>query len=621
MNLYIKLSLLGLTLVLFTTGTLFYFSNKAAKATLKQQILEDFGQRASLKMASIDRFVQQRKSDIQMAALNPVLRSRTRFTTEELNALLKDMEKVNKLYYSYSFFDTNRIRLADSKGLSVGEQHSYSRYWKQIDFNHPNGNFEIDFSLSESIGQIVVHCASIVYDYNNRPTGVLVSRVLVDRLYEVFIDKDKGFQKYKARLELIDKDGTYLYSSEGGKNFFGGTYNDLRIDSILGTKIFAKFETERRLFMLVREIGYLNYKGRDWVLVYSLPVERAFQAIEVIQRNLILVLFGVIFIAILITLTSARYLTRPIQNLTIAAREMAEGNLDVSFIVRTKDEIQTLGVQLQKMSRTLKHRLEEQTLLSNELTHKNNQITDSIKYAERIQNSILPVPELFDKLLPDYFVLYQPKDIVSGDFFYLSEQSGKIFLAVADCTGHGVPGAFMSLLGYNGLVNLIEVLGLTNPNQILRELNRLLFKMFENERMESLVGMEIGLCVIDKQAKTIDFAGAGMDLFLFENNELIVFPKNFRSIGTLNEMKNKLPEVQPVSYKEGAMLYLSTDGFKDQIGGPNQKKFMKKRFLKLLNDIHSLDIFYQKKDLETTMQDWRRGEMQLDDILVLGVRL
>jgi hypothetical protein len=179
----------------------------------------------------------------------------------------------------------------------------------------------------------------------------------------------------------------------------------------------------------------------------------------------------------------------------------------------------------------------------------------------------------------------------------------------------------MSLLGHNGLVNLIEVLGLTNPNQILRELNRLLFKMFENERMESLVGMEIGLCVIDKQAKTIDFAGAGMDLFLFENNELIVFPKNFRSIGTLNEMKNKLPEVQPVSYKEGAMLYLSTDGFKDQIGGPNQKKFMKKRFLKLLNDIHSLDIFYQKKDLETTMQDWRRGEMQLDDILVLGVRL
>ena len=147
MNLYIKLSLLGLILVLFTTGTLFYFSNKAAKVTLKQQILEDFGQRASLKMASIDRFVQQRKSDIQMAALNPVLRSRTRFTTEELNALLKDMEKVNKLYYSYSFFDTNRIRLADSKGLSVGEQHSYSRYWKQIDFNHPNGNFEIDFSL------------------------------------------------------------------------------------------------------------------------------------------------------------------------------------------------------------------------------------------------------------------------------------------------------------------------------------------------------------------------------------------------------------------------------------------------------------------------------------------
>jgi serine phosphatase RsbU (regulator of sigma subunit) len=86
-------------------------------------------------------------------------------------------------------------------------------------------------------------------------------------------------------------------------------------------------------------------------------------------------------------------------------------------------------------------------------------------------------------------------------------------------------------------------------------------------------------------------------------------------------MKNKLPEVQPVSYKEGAMLYLSTDGFKDQIGGPNQKKFMKKRFLKLLNDIHSLDVSYQKKDLETTMQDWRRGEMQLDDILVLGVRL
>jgi HAMP domain-containing protein len=439
MNLYVKLLLLGLLLVFFTTGSLYYFSNRAAKTTLKEQILEDFGQRASLKMASIDRFVQQRKSDIQTASLNPVLRSRTRFSTEELNALLHDLEEINSLYYSYSFFDTNRIRIADSKGLSVGERHSLSRYWEKIDFIHPKDNFIIDFSLSESIGKIVVHCACIVFDYRGKPTGVLVSRVLVDRLYDVFIDKDQIFEKYKARLELIDQNGNYLYSSEKEKWVFGQVFSGLPVNEILNGKSSAELEKEDRLFLLVKDRGYLNYKGKGWVIIYSLPTRSAFLPIHEIQDKLLLVLIGVVIIAILITFLATRLFTRPIEELTKTAKEMANGNLDASFIVRSHDEIQNLGLHLQKMARALKSKLQEQIELSDQLAQKNQSITDSIVFAQRIQNTILPPKPIWDRLFREHFIYYKPKDIVSGDFYYLTEQNNKILFAVADCTGHGVP--------------------------------------------------------------------------------------------------------------------------------------------------------------------------------------
>jgi len=621
MNLYVKLLLLGLLLVFFTTGSMYYFSNRAAKTTLKEQILEGFGQRASLKMASIDRFVQQRKSDIQTASLNPVLRSRTRFSTEELNALLHDLEEINSLYYSYSFFDTNRIRIADSKGLSVGERHSLSRYWEKIDFIHPKDNFIIDFSLSESIGKIVVHCACIVFDYRGKPTGVLVSRVLVDRLYDVFIDKDQIFEKYKARLELIDQNGNYLYSSEKEKWVFGQVFSGLPVNEILNGKSSAELEKEDRLFLLVKDRDYLNYKGKGWVIIYSLPTRSAFLPIHEIQDKLLLVLIGVVIIAILITFLATRLFTRPIEELTKTAKEMANGNLDASFIVRSHDEIQNLGLHLQKMARALKSKLQEQIELSDQLAQKNQSITDSIVFAQRIQNTILPPKPIWDRLFREHFIYYKPKDIVSGDFYYLTEQNNKILFAVADCTGHGVPGAFMSLLAYNFLVDLIEVQGLSDPDEIIRQIDESILSQFPNLEVDCLMGMEIGICIVDKAAKTVSYAGAGLDLFVLDGSDMKILKSKRRGLGNPLQIGKDKGKNEIFNYESGIQLVMSTDGYKDQMGGPNERKFMSRNFLSLLKENALLPLEVQKKKLEKKMEEWKGDARQIDDILVVGIRL
>lgn len=257
-----------------------------------------------------------------------------------------------------------------------------------------------------------------------------------------------------------------------------------------------------------------------------------------------------------------------------------------------------------------------------EIEQKNILITDSIDYAQTIQEAVLPTHQKVKALLPKSFVLYKPKATVSGDFYWVSDVGPKIICAVADCTGHGVPGAFMSLLGYNMLENAIKHQQQTQPNHILDNLNENVKSRLSNEDSREVKhGMDISLISIDMDAKKLQYAGAHNSLYLVRNRQLIELKADKMGIGG-NHADSSSFSCQEMDLHNGDMIYLFTDGFPDQIGGPNRKKFYYTPFKELLTQISSLDTDAQKNKLNEIHQQWMGAKMdQTDDILIMGIQI
>ena len=269
----------------------------------------------------------------------------------------------------------------------------------------------------------------------------------------------------------------------------------------------------------------------------------------------------------------------------------------------------------------------------------NKDMTSSITYAKRIQDAVLPRPVMLHRTFPESFVLNRPRDIVSGDFFWQAHQDNKVVLAVADCTGHGVPGAFMSLVGHGALVHAVKRQGLTHPAEILKALNILLRKALKSESGKNLTdGMDISLVTVDLKTRELWFAGAYNPLYVvrkgLEQSELGESGMFHNFEGDLGEIKgNKYPigrfleevkrdfQEHHVSLEAGDTFYLFSDGFADQFGGESGKKFRYSTFKKLLNSFGSMPMQQQQGHLEESLDNWMSGHEQVDDILVVGFRI
>ncbi len=258
-----------------------------------------------------------------------------------------------------------------------------------------------------------------------------------------------------------------------------------------------------------------------------------------------------------------------------------------------------------------------------ELSAKNKNITDSINYAKRIQEALLPSEFLFRKLLPESFILYRPRDIVSGDFYWITEKESKIFIAAVDCTGHGVPGAFMSIIGYDLLKNITREQNIEDPAEILNQLNLGVSDTFSKQSTDYEIkdGMDASLLVIDRINRQIQYAGAFNPLYIIRNKQLIEIKGNRFAIGKIEGNEHKKFDLHVLDYEHNDMVYIFSDGYADQIGGPLQKKFKLHRFKHLLLSIHALPLAKQKDFLDETFLTWKGELEQVDDILVIGIRL
>jgi serine phosphatase RsbU (regulator of sigma subunit)/ligand-binding sensor domain-containing protein len=250
-------------------------------------------------------------------------------------------------------------------------------------------------------------------------------------------------------------------------------------------------------------------------------------------------------------------------------------------------------------------------------------ITDSIKYAKRIQKAIFPAWQDVQEVLPEAVVFFQSKDLVSGDFYYAEKIGSKRLFAAVDCTGHGVPGGFMSIVANNLLQQAIKQVGLTKPSEILEYLNHGITNTLHQTYEESTVkdGMDIAMCCWDEKTNKLQYSGAYNPLYIFRDSQLIEIKGNRFPVGTFVGEEIRTFTNHEIDVQSGDMIYIFSDGFADQFGGPNGKKFMMKRFKAMLQDIHSKPINQQYDLLVKHLKNWKGNLEQVDDIIVLGVKI
>lgn len=259
-----------------------------------------------------------------------------------------------------------------------------------------------------------------------------------------------------------------------------------------------------------------------------------------------------------------------------------------------------------------------------EIHQKNVLITDSIDYAKTIQEAILPGDDQLTDCFQDHFILYKPKAIVSGDFYWIRKSGDIIFCAAADCTGHGVPGAFMSLLGYNILENIIQNYTHATPAEVLGKLNEEILNRFSKGSIQEDVkhAMDIALIKVDTKKHCLQYAGAKNSVYMIREHELKEIKADKLSTGITARQQERVTYTNHVlELHEGDLLYLFSDGFPDQKGGPERKKFYYQPFKELLVSIHQLPLKEQREQLNATISEWTGNSEQIDDILVMGIRV
>ncbi|MGE5406826.1 MAG: PP2C family protein-serine/threonine phosphatase [Methanosarcina sp.] len=256
-----------------------------------------------------------------------------------------------------------------------------------------------------------------------------------------------------------------------------------------------------------------------------------------------------------------------------------------------------------------------------ELEVKDKNLTDSLIYAQRIQEALLPSETYIRQFFSESFILFKPKDIVSGDFYWIEEKADKIFILAADCTGHGVPGALMSMIGHEIVEKAINEDGIEVPSQILAVLNKALEKTFSREKNIGNIirdGMDVALCIIEKKKKKLVYSGAFLPIYLIRKRSLIEIKGDKIIIGMNPE--NRIYKDFEYDLQDNDVIYMFSDGYVDQFGGLENKKFMYRRFRYLLLNIHLYPFSDQKTILDENMKNWMGRNVQVDDIMVIGFR-
>lgn len=364
------------------------------------------------------------------------------------------------------------------------------------------------------------------------------------------------------------------------------------------------------------------------------------QMSEIKKQKLILYLFGILSILIigLAYFIYRSYKIKKKANLLLEQKneEITQVNLEILLqkeeIEAQRDQISGQNERLVEQNEAINQQKEELESQRDQLEEfniilgkTNDLLTSSINYAKKIQDALLPADFLIKQILPQSFVYFRPRDIVSGDFYWVSEKGDEVFIAAVDCTGHGVPGAFMSMIGNSLLNDIIKERHVNDPAQALNKMNERVIATLQQGQEDNGDsqddGMDVTLCKIDRNKKELQIACANHTAYFIRENKLQIIEGDIFSIG---DPLAKIREVKytnhTLSYQEGDLLYMFSDGYQDQFGGNENKKFMAGRMQKMILENCSLNMQDQAILFDTEFKNWKKNTRQLDDVLVIGIR-
>lgn len=499
-------------------------------------------------------------------------------------------EHKTKRYKKYSYQPTNDGKYIVEIGL-------YSRQADQI--------YEYMINHLSEIPEKKPNLVAVdIFFYAGKPYPLNLKREFFPEHAQVISDIEKGKEVTKS---LIHADGddveyTYFFLKNANPKIFTGTI--IRIaNNTEGQKAFIKKERLKITFVLIISILVLS------LVIYF----------------------------------RARTIVKPIQYLIQKTKKIASGNYNEHVHVEGINEISVLSNYFNKMVANIRERnnqIEEQSeflyqsnrklneaykLLDHQknlIENKQYDLTASINYAQRIQESLLPNPKEFNDLFPESFVYFLPRDIVSGDFYWYAKKKNKIVVVASDCTGHGVPGAFMSMIGMTILHHLVNYENITDPSLILSRLDTEICDLliYRNHNEQRFEGMDTSVCTIDTDTHKLTFASAQRPIILLRNGEAYTYKGSIYPIGEYYDDIQKIFTNTLIQLEENDSVYMFSDGYTSQFNESGEKKFNYRRFRKLLADINQRSLKEQPLVLQRTFEAWKGDSFQIDDILIVGFK-
>ncbi|MBN2519406.1 MAG: SpoIIE family protein phosphatase [Bacteroidales bacterium] len=631
-----------------------------------------------LALEILENNLEKRTQSLSEKLVNNYFRNTKNIEKQDLNAVRRELRMDPEL---------EDIYIINREGRVVNTTFLKDTNLNLFDFGEEHKNYLLNvFNGGKYVGERIAIEASTkrLKKYTYQPTldgkyiielGVYSEKAdeivefIRERLVQLSDKSNVDDESSKKQSSIVDVD--VFIGSDAPFSLYKKTTSNLRHKDIV-TEVFDDFKkrsVKEKMFgqRMHYEYIYMPRKNTDLYKGSVIQiVSNRTNEVELLRNELFkfLIIFGfTILIVIYLIYKRTRIITDPIKKLVDNVNRITSGHLDERADVIGNNEITSLSEQfnimieqLESYYNELEEKVRERTyeiyqqkeeieaqrdaledqrnmladknkkleVAYKEIEQQKKNITDSIIYAKRIQNAILPSNQEFNELLPDSFIFFKPRDIVSGDFYWLEKVNNHVIVAAVDCTGHGVPGAFMSIVGHNQLHHAVE--DADNKHSPADILNKLNYGVTHTLKQTSGVrsvkdGMDVALCSFNDKFNKVEFAGAFNPLILVRDNEIIQVKGDKFPIGAFLDEELKKFTNHEMPLKKGDMLYIFSDGYVDQFGGDTGRKFLIKNFKDLLLKISKKPLNEQKQILKETLDQWKKGYPQIDDILIIGIKI